>query len=258
VPTLVGVDEKAAGRGHDYVTVVSDLARGTVEYLADERKESSLDGYFDRFSPEQLAGIEAVGMDMWEPYANSVRSHLDDADDKIVFDRFHIMKYVVGAVDTVRKQENRALVASGDRSLTGSKYLWLYSAENLPTRHHSRFDELRRGDLKTSRAWAIKENLRYFWEYQRRGWAEKHWKSWYFWATHSRLNPIMEVARTLKRHLPGLLAFFDHRITSAGAEGLNSRIQAIRVSARGYRNRDNFKTAIYFHCGGLDLYPQTH
>ena len=88
------------------------LARGTVEYLADERKESSLDSYFDRFSPDQLAGIEAVGMDMWEPYANSVRSHLEDADDKIVFDRFHIMKNVIGAVDTVRKQENRALVAS--------------------------------------------------------------------------------------------------------------------------------------------------
>jgi transposase len=257
-PALVGVDEKAAGRGHDYVTVVSDLARGTVEYLADERKESSLDSYFDRFSSEALAGIEAVGMDMWEPYANSVRSHLDDADDKIVFDRYHIMKYVLGAVDTVRKQENRALVATGDKSLSGSKYLWLYSAENLPERHQSRFDDLRRGDLKTSRAWAIKENLRYFWDYQRRGWAEKHWKRWFFWATHSRLSPIVEVARKLERHLAGLLAFFDHRITSAGAEGLNSRIQAVRVSARGYRNRANFKTAIYFHCGGLDLYPQTH
>jgi len=79
-----------------------------------------------------------------------------------------------------------------------------------------------------------------------------------FWATHSRLAPIVEVARTFKRHLLGLLAFFDHRITSAGAEGLNSRIQAIRVSARGFRNRENFKTAIYFHLGGLDLYPQTH
>lgn len=258
VPALVGVDEKAAARGHDYVTVVSDLARGTVEYLADERKESSLDGYFERFSADQLDGIEAVAMDMWEPYANSVRSHLEHADDKIVFDRYHIMKNMVGAVDTVRKQENRALVATGDKSLTGSKYLWLYSAENLPERHQHRFDELRNGDLKTSRAWAIKENLRFFWDYRRRGWAEKHWTSWYFWATHSRLDPIVKIARTLKRHLPGLLAFFEHRITSAGAEGLNSRIQAIRVSARGYRNRDNFKTAIYFHCGGLDLYPQTH
>ncbi len=92
VPALVGVDEKSAGRGQDYITVVSDLGRGTVEFLADERRESSLDSYFEKFSAEQLSGIEAVGMDMWEPYANSVRAHLEDADTKIVFDKFHIMK----------------------------------------------------------------------------------------------------------------------------------------------------------------------
>jgi transposase len=68
---------------------------------------------------------------------------------------------------------------------------------------------------------------------------------------------VIEAARTLKRHQSGLLSYFAHRITNAGAEGLNSRIQAIRVSARGYRNREHFKTAIYFHCGGLQLYPQT-
>jgi transposase len=258
VPVLMGVDEKAAGKGHDYITVVSDLERGTVEYLADERRRSSLDGYFDRFSPEQLAEIEAVAIDMWEPFANSVREHLEEADQKIVFDKFHIMKYMVEAVDTVRKAENRALMAQGDKSLTGSKYLWMYSAENLPERHQDRFAVLRRGDLKTSRAWAIKENLRFFWDYRRRSWAEKHWNAWYFWATHSRLDPVIKVARTFKAHLPGLLAYFEHRVTSAGAEGLTSRIQAIRVSARGYRNREHFKTAIFFHLGGLDLYPQTH
>ena len=165
------------------------------------------------------------------------------------------MKYLVGAVDAVRKAENRALTARGDKSLTGSKYLWLYSAENLPEYHRERFGVLRRSDLKTSRAWAIKENFRFFWDYKRRGWAEKHWKSWYFWATHSRLQPVIEVARTFKRHLTGLLNYFDHRITSAQCEGLNSRIQAIRVQARGFGNREHFKTAIFFHCGGLDLYP---
>jgi transposase len=258
VPTHLGVDEKSAGRGQDYVTVVSDLDRGTVEYIADERKKASLDSYFDQFSPEQLAGIEAVGMDMWEPFALSVRAHLDDADQKIVFDKFHVMRYLGTAVDTVRKQENRALVAGGDKRLSGTKYMWMYSAENLPTRHQERFGVLRGSDLKTGRAWAIKESFRWFYDYQLRGWGEKHWKSWFFWATHSKLQPVIDAAKTLKRHEDGLLSFFAHRITSAGAEGLNSKIQAIRVSARGFRNRENFKTAIYFHCGGLDLYPQTH
>lgn len=256
-PTHLGVDEKAAGRGQDYITVVSDLDAGTVEYIADERRQASLDGYYAQFTTEQLAGIEAVAMDMWEPFAASTREHLTDADSKIVFDRFHLMGYLTGAVDTVRKQENRALAAAGDKSLAGSKYLWLYSYENLPAKHTDRFTILRSGDLKTARAWAIKESLRHFWSYKRRGWAARHFKRWYFWATHSRLKPIIDAAKTLKRHEAGLLSYFAHRITNAGAEGLNSRIQAIRVSARGYRNREHFKTAIYFHLGGLQLYPAT-
>lgn len=255
VPARVGVDEKAAGKGQDYITVVSDLDAGTVEYIADERRQASLDGYFEKFTDEQLAGIEAVAMDMWEPFAASVRAHLTDADDKIVFDRYHLMGYLTKAIDTVRKQENRALLAAGDKSLARSKYLWLYSAENLPDRHHDRFAALRASDLKTARAWAIKENLRRLWSYRRRGWGAKHFARWYFWATHSRLQPIIDAAKTLKRHEAGLLSYFTHRITNAGAEGLNSRIQAIRVSARGYRNREHFKTAIYFHLGGLQLYP---
>ena len=256
-PAHLGVDEKAAGRGQDYVTVVSDIDAGVVLHVTDERKEASLDAYFETLSTAQLRAIEAVAMDMWEPYANSVRAHLDDADKKIVFDRYHIMSHMGKAVDTVRKAENRALRAGGSDALVGTKYLFLYSAENLPDRHAERFGALRDSDLRTARAWAIKEDLRWLWDYVRRGWAEKHWRRWYFWVTHSRMQPVIDVAKMIKRHYDGVMAFFSHRLTSATAEGINSRIQAIRVSARGYRNRDHFKTAIYFHLGGLDLYPRT-
>jgi transposase len=254
----IGVDETAIRRGHNYLTVVSDLDRGTVEHVAEERKRESLDTYFAKLNPAQLEGIEAVAMDMWDPYLRSVRDHLAGADDKVVFDRFHIMGHMGKAVDTVRKQEHRLLRAAGDNSLVGSKYLWLYSEENVPDRDWDRFVTMRDADLKTARAWAIKENLRFLWSYVRRGWALKHWKRWYFWATHSRLKPVIEVARMLKRRLQGVLNFFPHHITNAVAEGLNSKIQKIKSSARGYRNTDHFKTAIYFHCGGLDLYPLTH
>ena len=239
VPAHVGVDEKSVGRGQDYITVVSDLDAGTVEYIADERRQASLDGYLTRLSAEQREQIQAVAMDMWEPYIRSVRVNLTDPDNKIVFDRYHVMGYLGTAVDTVRKREHRALAKVGDTTLAGSKYLWLYSVENLPERHIQRLAVLRAADLKTGRAWAIKENLRHF------------------WATHSRLQPVIDAAHTLKRHEAGLLSYFAHRITNAGAESLNARIQAIRVSARGYRNRENFKTAIFFHCGGLQLYPAT-
>jgi transposase len=176
----VGVDEKAAGAGHDYLTVVSDLDTGTVEYLADERRQASLDGYVAQFTPAARQRVRAVAMDMWQPYMDSVRAHLPDPDSKIVFDRFHVMRYLSTAVDTVRKCEHRALAATGDLRLARSRYLWLYSAENLPERYGQRFAELRAVDLNTGRAWAIKESLRRLWHHHRRGWGERHWRRWYF------------------------------------------------------------------------------
>src|ERR1039458_5841465 len=118
VPALVGVDEKPAGRGQDYITIVSNLATGTVEYLADERRRESLDGFFSKLSADEIKGIEDVAMYMWDPYITSMRQHLTDADDKIVFDRYHLMAYLTKAVDTVRKQENRTLVVPGVKSLS--------------------------------------------------------------------------------------------------------------------------------------------
>ncbi|MGH2609536.1 MAG: ISL3 family transposase [Tepidiformaceae bacterium] len=206
----------------------------------------------------QRAGIAAVAMDMWEPYVQSVLTYLPDGARKIVFDRFHIMGHMGDAVDMVRKQEHRALQAAGDETLTGSKYLWLYGAERMPEQHQERFLALQAMELKTARAWVIKETLRHLWSYRREGWARRHWKGWYFWATHSRLQPVIEAAQLIQRHLPNVMTYFTHRITNAVSEGLNSKIQTIKKRAYGFRNREHFKTAIYFHCGGLDLYPVTH
>jgi transposase len=110
----IGVDEKAAAKGHKYLTLVCDLDEGTVEHIAEDRTQESLDGYYAGLTQAQRDGIEAVAMDMWEPYIQATRAQVPDAEDKIVFDRFHVMGPVGKAVDTVRKQEHRALMASGD------------------------------------------------------------------------------------------------------------------------------------------------
>jgi len=257
-PTVVrrlGVDEKAAAKGHRYLTLVCDLEEGTVEHIAEERKKESLEGYYQGFSQEQLAGIEAVAMDMWEPYIQATREQVPEAAGKIVFDRFHVMGYLGKAVDTVRKQEHRALMASGDETLKGSKYLWLYSQENVPQQRRDEFDALRRKELKVARAWAIKESLRRLWHYAYPASGWKFWKRWYFWATHSRLEPIRKAAETVRRHINNILTYYQHPVTNAMSEGLNSKIQKIKSMACGFRNIENFKTAIYFRCGGLDLYP---
>jgi len=251
----IGVDEKAAAKGHTYLTLVCDLDEGTVEHIAEDRKTESLNGYYKGLSKEQLAGIEAVAMDMWEPYINATLDHVPDAAGKIVFDRFHVMGYVGKAVDTVRKQEHRVLMASGDETLKGSKYLWLYSRENVPDRRRNEFNALKRQELKVGRAWAIKEALRRLWHYVYPASGGKFWRQWYFWATHSRLEPIRKAAETVRRHIDNILTYYQHPVTNAMNEGLNSQIQKIKSMACGFRNMEHFKTAIYFHCGGLDLYP---
>jgi transposase len=114
---------------------------------------------------------------------------------------------------------------------------------------------VRRTKLKTGRAWALKEMLMTLWDYVYPGAAERHFAAWYAWAIRSRLEPMKHVARMLRRHWPNIQTFFTQRITNAGAESMNSKIQKIKVLARGFRNRARFRMAIYFHLGGLDLYP---
>lgn len=254
---FIGVDEKAAAKGHTYLTVVCDLDRATVEYVGDDRKKESLDGYFESLTPAQRTAVRGIALDMWPPYVSSIESNFAErASWLMVFDRFHIMQHLSRAIDAVRKQEHRALRADGDDTLLRTKYLWLHAHENLSDERRIQLNGLlRRADLKTGRAWALKEAIRRLWSYRSRAWADKHWQRWYFWATHSRLAPMIKAARTLKAHLANVMTFFTHRITNAVAEGINSKIQTIKQMACGYRNRDNFRTAILFHCGGLSLYP---
>jgi transposase len=256
LPTRLGIDEKAIRKGHHYETLVCDLDTGTVEGVTDDRTQASLEGYYRQFTREELATIEAIAMDMWEPYILATHACVPDAGTKIVFDRYHATRAVTAAVDTVRRQEHKALAAQGDERLKGTRYLWLWNVERIPEWRRAEFEAVQRTELKTSRAWAIKEALRGFWGYTYPKWAEKYFTAWYFWATHSRLAPIIAAARTLKQHLPNLLTYCTHRITTATSEGINSKIQTLKLMACGYRNREHYKTAIYFHCGGLDLYPR--
>ena len=253
VVAQVGIDEKAIAKGHQYLTLVCDLARATVEYIAEDRNQASLDGYFAGLSASQLT---AIAMDMWEPYLQAIRTHVPDAGSKIVFDRYHIMTHMGKAVDTVRKREHRTLRASGDETLTGSKYLWLYAEENLPATHRPRLKGLLARPLTTARLGDQGEPA---------GPLELHPSGLGLpplEAVVLRGPPIRAFPRDRGRPSDPApptqcAAYFAHPITNAVSEGLNSKIQTIKKMAYGFRNRDHFKTALYFHCGGLDLYPAT-
>lgn len=251
------VDEKSMGHGQNYLTIVAQVAaeRTTVQYVGEEREEESLDAFWESLTAEQLTGVEAVAMDMWEPYVQSTLAHVPGAANKIVHDPFHLVKYMNEAVNEVRVSEHRRLQALGDGVLKNTRQLWLYGMENVPAQHAQRFDEIKELNLQTSRAWAIKEVFRSFWLCETGKKAERYFAKWYSWAIRSRLNPVKKVARMCKRHLGNLLTFFEHRLTNGPIEGLNNAIQGLIKKAFGYRNKERFKNDIFFHFGGLDLYP---
>lgn len=262
VPKQLGVDEKSLAKGQRYATMLCDLEHGHVIELAEGRSKESLRHCLGKFSMNELAGVEAIAMDMWEPYAQVFRALVENADDKIVFDRFHIVAHANAAVDQVRRRENKRLRIEGDDRLVGSKHHWLYGG-GLPADRYNlaarvAFVELRESNLQTSRAWALKESLRALWSQRTRAAGERWWEDWYSWAIRSQLTPIKKVAAMIKRHLPNVLTYFKHRITNAGSEAINSVVQMLKKRAFGYRNFENFRTVVLFRCGGLDLYPTSH
>lgn len=176
IPARIGVDEKSFARGHKYESLVYDLDAGTVEYVCDKRKQESLESYYRQFSKQELAGVKALAMDMWDPYIAATKAYIPDAEKKIVFDRFHVMRYVLEAVDKVRKSEHKQLSKLGEEILKGTKYLWLWSQENIPEWRREEFNTIKTKDLRICRAWAIKENLRHLWDYRYEANMRKYFK----------------------------------------------------------------------------------
>ena len=250
----VGIDEKSFRKGQDYVSVMTDLEGGRVLEVVQGRDQEAAEKLWKTLAAKQRRKIKAVAVDMWPAFMNATEIYAKDAD--IVFDRFHVSKHMNDAVDQVRRQENRELLSKNDVSLKGTRQLWLFNEENVHEEKQYDFAELRRQDLKTGRAWTIKENLRLFWSFVTREGAELFFDQWYEWAIRSRLKPIADKARMLKRHIKGVLNFIDHRITNGKAEGFNSKIQHIKYSARGLRSFKSYRVRILFFCGKLDLKPE--
>jgi transposase len=247
----LGIDEKSSERGHTYSTILTDIDRSRVLDLVPERKLEAAEGLLQTLTPVQRASIKAVAMDMWPAYMSAVRNCLPQAD--IVHDKLHVSKYLGEAVDTVRKQEHRKLSQAGTSPLASSKWQWLRKYPDGRSSEAVAFRALNQLNLKTSRAWCIKENFTQFWSYSYKGAAQRFFKAWSNNAMRSKLEPVKKVVKMLRRHEEGLLNFSQHKISNACAEGFNSAIQLIKANARGLRNFTNYRARILFHCGKLDL-----
>ena len=160
--------------------------------MADDRKSDSLNEYFDTLPEEQKAGIECVSMDMSKAYIKSVRENIPEADLRIAFDKFHVAQSLGKAVNQVRIEENKTLLAEGVELLKGTRFDWLMNPENMTEEKWDNFEPLRNSTLKTARAWAIREMAMSLWDYKSRAWAIRAWERWLSWAQRCRLEPIKE------------------------------------------------------------------
>jgi transposase len=249
----LGMDEKSFKRGQSYVTLLTDLDQSRVLDVVQERTSEAAEELWASLTPEQKQAVEAVAVDMWEPFIQTIQKQVPEAD--IVHDKFHVSKYLGEAVDKVRRQEHKELMAQGDETLKGTRQLWLYNPQNFSPEQAQEFSALKDLQLKVARAWAAKELFSKFWNYQEEGWARRFFKDWFGWVSRSRLKPVVEVAQMLKRHLDNLLTYLKHHITNAVTEGLNSKIQSLKSAARGFRSFRNYRIRILFFCGKLNLYP---
>jgi transposase len=249
----LGMDEKSFRRGQSYVTLLTDLEASRVLDVVAERTAAAANQLWQTLTPEQKQAVEAVAVDMWEPFIRTIQQQVPEAD--IVHDKFHDSQYLGEAVDQVRRQEHKELMAQGDETLKGTRQLWLYNPQNFSPDQVEEFSALKDLHLKVARAWAAKELFTKFWEYQEPGWARRFFKDWFGWVSRSRLQPVVAVAQMLQRHLDHLLTYLKHHITNAVTEGLNSKIQSLKSAARGFRNFRNYRIRILFFCGKLNLYP---
>lgn len=251
----LSVDEKRYRRGHVYATVVCDVQRGVVLEVTDGHTIESLASFYRGLTGDQRGAIEAVAMDMHTPYVTATQQHLPDGDGKIVFDRFHVMKQVNAAMERVRIDEHRVLRIAGNNTLERARQMLLWAEENRPARYDDRMRQLREQDLRTGRAWAMKENLRRLWHCPTIDQARAFFDDWRRWVMDSTLKPMQRFARLLAQRLDKVVRFAEHPITTATSEGINSQIATAQHRAAGYRSFPRLRQAILFFCGGLMLYP---
>lgn len=244
----VCIDETAAKRGHDYISIVVDIDRRRVAFVTDGRSADTVRQFADHVDQHNsdASRIRQVCIDMSGPFIKGVTENLTEAT--ITFDKFHVMQLIGRAVDDTRRTECKVRP-----ELKGSRYVWLKNEQNLTASGRETLASLSKLHLKTARAYQLRCAFQEVYAQPTRGWAELMLDRWDSWAMRSRIEPIKAVARTIRRHRDGSLAWFDSRIANGLIEGINSLVQAAKAKARGYRNRETLKTMTYLIAGKLDL-----
>ncbi len=246
----VGVDETSQKKGHGYITLFVDLDKRKTVYVSEGKNHKTL----DRFSRDlRLHGgnadqISDFSCDMSPAFIKGINKCFSNA--QITFDKFHVLKIINKAVDQIRKNE-----VNTHSILRKTKFIWLKNRENYTAYEQEKYEtiSLSKLNLRTFRALRIRENFQAIYNASSEEEFIRLLKNWYFWVTHCRIEPLIKVAKTIKKHWDGIVSWFRSKINNGILEGLNSVIQAAKAKARGYKNFRYFRTIVYLITGNIDI-----
>jgi transposase len=246
----LSLDEKSFHRGHKYVTVLSDPLGDRVLDVADGRDKKACEGLIaNTLSKEQKACIRTVSMDMWKAYMNVAAKQMPQAE--IVHDKFHLVKYLTEAIDKVRRREVKV-----HDELKNARYALLKNKMNLTDKQSIKFESIKEGNYEVCKAWGIRENFQYIFGERTKQEAFALFGQWCSDALRSKIKEVTKVVEIFRNHVVGVVNAMVRNLSNAMAERLNGKIQILKTVGRGYRKFSNFRSAILFFHGDLDLYPQ--
>ena len=274
--TALGVDEIQFGKGHHYLTLLYqiDTHRRRLLWMGEKRTKKSLDDGFTQLEQEHqrkqeapsakeptsfLGGITVICSDIWKAYLTVIGKRLSTAVH--ILDRFHIMQHFSKALDKVRAQEARRLKDEGqDPVLTKSRWCFLKRKENLTDTQGSKLAELLQMNLRTVKAYLLKEDFQRFWNYTYPAWAEKFLHRWCFRTMRSKIEPMKDIAKMLRRHQALILNWFraKKQFNNGIVEGLNLKWNLTVRKAFGFRTFNALQIASFHQLGDLPEPPTTH
>ena len=246
----LSIDEKAVHKGHEYISILSDEATGIVIEVVDGRTKESVDELCKNgLNQAQRGDVKTICTDMWDAFIYGSRTYFPNALH--CHDNFHLVGYLNKAVDKVRRREVKT-----QEELKRTKYIFLKDKLNFTEKQRLKFDAISKGNYVVSRVWQVKENFRDIQFRQDRPEAISMYAYWRMDALHSKIKEITEVVDMFDRHQNGIINAIQTGANNARAERVNGSIQELKTKARGYRKTENFRIAILFFHGNLDLLPQ--
>ena len=259
--TALGVDEIAWARGHTYLTLVYDISGETKRLLAveEDRREASLRLGLESLGESICSRVKYVCSDMWRPYLNVINQLLGEAVH--VLDRFHVMQLFSKALDEVRAEEATRLVRDGyEPVLKKSRWCFLKRPENLTDKQTVKLSEILKYNLRTVRAYLLREEFQRLWEYRSASWAGKFLDEWTGRVMRSRLDPMKKIARSIRKHRSLILNWFDAQgqVSAGAVEGLNNKVKLVTRKSYGFRTARVAKLALLHNLGKLPEPERTH